>query len=437
VAGLLLSSRSAEVAACALETALRAYRRDGRAPNDETRQLAVALATAVPLMAVRLPLLLAAAGPQAATAVKAEARRIAASGLDPDGAGSASSLTAALSASEAARLTGVSSQAILAAAAAGRLAARKDRITGAWLIDIVALDEWIGARTQLLQGWIKGLRLNSSSALTVIGYVSQVFTAAADEGVIARNPLSAKSVQKPAKAKTEAISWSLAEVEAVAAGLPAWLGAFAYLGAACGARQGELFALALGDLDFLRRTVHVEVQIKRVGGEHVFAPVKNKKTRDVPVAVRVRPGDPGPVRAYAPVPAGLGDAAVARPPRPEEARPAGDPRAGVHPADRSPASRARGVQPAVAGRMEGGRGSDRGPRLNGCHVLRYTAASAWLSAGLNPAKAAAFLGDTLEVTLATYSHFMPDDDGRARTIMDAFFDSGAASSAPDVPGAAH
>jgi len=146
VAGLLLSSRSAEVAACALETALRAYRRDGRAPNEETRQLAVALATAVPLTAVRLPALLAAAGSQAAAAVKAEARRIAASRLDPDAAGSASSLTAALSASEAARLAGVSSQAIRAAAAAGRLVARKDRITGAWLIDVVALDEWIGAR---------------------------------------------------------------------------------------------------------------------------------------------------------------------------------------------------------------------------------------------------------------------------------------------------
>jgi hypothetical protein len=146
VAGLLLSGRSAEVAACALETALRDYRRNGRAPNSETRQLAVALAAAVPLMAVRLPLLLAAAGPQAAAAVKAEARRIAASRVDPDGAGSASSATAALSASEAARIVGLSSQAIRAAAAAGRLAARKDRITGAWLIDATALDEWMGAR---------------------------------------------------------------------------------------------------------------------------------------------------------------------------------------------------------------------------------------------------------------------------------------------------
>lgn len=63
---------------------------------------------------------------------------------------------------------------------------------------------------------------------------------------------------------------------------------------------------------------------------------------------------------------------------------------------------------------------DRG-RLNGAHVLRHTAASAWLSAGLSVAKVAAFLGDTIEVTLATYAHFMPDDDDRAREIMDQFF----------------
>ena len=60
-------------------------------------------------------------------------------------------------------------------------------------------------------------------------------------------------------------------------------------------------------------------------------------------------------------------------------------------------------------------------RQNGCHVLRHTAASAWLSAGLSLAKVAAYLGDTKEVVLATYAHFMPDDDDRAREIMNAFF----------------
>lgn len=40
---------------------------------------------------------------------------------------------------------------------------------------------------------------------------------------------------------------------------------------------------------------------------------------------------------------------------------------------------------------------------------------------LSLAKVAAYLGDTKEVVLATYAHFMPDDDDRAREIMNAFF----------------
>jgi integrase len=72
---------------------------------------------------------------------------------------------------------------------------------------------------------------------------------------------------------------------------------------------------------------------------------------------------------------------------------------------------------------------------NGCHVLRHTAASVWLSYGVSLAKVAAYLGDTKEVVLATYAHFMPSDDDRARDAMGAFFAGPAASScASDVPG---
>lgn len=68
---------------------------------------------------------------------------------------------------------------------------------------------------------------------------------------------------------------------------------------------------------------------------------------------------------------------------------------------------------------------------NGCHVLRHTAASVWLSARLGLAWVAAYLGDTQEVILRTYSHFMPDDEDRAREIMDRLLEPlSGASSAP-------
>jgi integrase len=71
---------------------------------------------------------------------------------------------------------------------------------------------------------------------------------------------------------------------------------------------------------------------------------------------------------------------------------------------------------------------------NGCHVLRHTAASAWLSNGLGLARTAAYLGDTQEVILRTYSHFMAKDEDLAREIMDAFLEPLESSAcAPDVP----
>ena len=70
---------------------------------------------------------------------------------------------------------------------------------------------------------------------------------------------------------------------------------------------------------------------------------------------------------------------------------------------------------------------------NGCHVLRHTTASAWLSGGLGLARVAAYLGDTQEVILRTYSHFMSDDKDQARETMDRFLEPlSGGSSAPEA-----
>jgi integrase len=286
----------------------------------------------------------------------------------------------------------------------------------------------LAKRTSLMQGWISGLKLAPNTARKVIADVSQVFTAALDDGIITRNPLAARSVQKPDAVKTEAIPWTAAEVEAVADELPGRLAALAYLGSACGMRQGELFAASLGDLDFLRKMMHVEAQVKYVAGCLYFAPVKNKKTRDVPVADPVIPVLAEHVRQYPPIPVTLPwGTPDGKPVTRELLFTAPDGRALNRNAFNNewrPAWKAAGIDPA------------RG-RLNGCHVLRHTAASAWLSKGLSLAKVAAYLGDTKEVVLATYAHFMPDDDDRAREIMNAFFthpsnDTETGSCATDV-----
>jgi integrase len=273
----------------------------------------------------------------------------------------------------------------------------------------------LGKRPSLLQAWIAGLPLNSpNTRRLIISYVGQVFKAAVADRIIASDPMKSSVIQKPRAVRTPAVPWTAAQIAAVADKLGPRLAAVPYLGAACGLRQGELFGIALDDLNFLRRTLHVEVQIKELrGGGHVYAPLKNHRScrsRDVPLEEPVLSIIAEHIRLYSPVEVTL-----------PWVKPGGKPvtRQLIFTEKRVHLTRGRfNYQWRKAWRAAGV--PDRG-RWNGCHVLRHTAASAWLSAGLNPAKVAAYLGDTPQVLLSTYAHFLPVDDDRARTIMSEFF----------------
>ena len=67
------------------------------------------------------------------------------------------------------------------------------------------------------------------------------------------------------------------------AALPARYRALVTLAAGCGLRQGELFGLAVEDVDFLRGVVHVRRQVKILSNRQVFALPKGRKVRDVPL----------------------------------------------------------------------------------------------------------------------------------------------------------
>jgi integrase len=73
-------------------------------------------------------------------------------------------------------------------------------------------------------------------------------------------------------------------------------------------------------------------------------------------------------------------------------------------------------------------------RANGMHVLRHTAASAWLAAGVDIRTVAEYLGHSDPgFTLKTYAHLMPGASDRARRAMDAFFQDTGEASALEVP----
>jgi hypothetical protein len=64
------------------------------------------------------------------------------------------------------------------------------------------------------------------------------------------------------------------------------------------------------------------------------------------------------------------------------------------------------------------------------HVLRHTAASAWLRAGVDAGRVADWLGDTVKTVLAVYVHFLPGGGEGGRDAVEAFF---AGQGAPEMP----
>jgi integrase len=286
----------------------------------------------------------------------------------------------------------------------------------------------LARQPSVVQTWLAGIPLAPNSVRLVVAWVAPVFTAAVEDGLISKNPLKASQVRLPKAVKRDVTAWSAEQVAAVADAMPARWAALVCLGAAAGMRQGELFAVAVEDVDFLRRNVHVAVQVKYVGGRFTFAPTKNRKVRDTPVSARVIPILSEHVRLHPPVEVTL----PWHNPR--------DPKQHGKPVTRRLLFTGR--DGGALNRMSFNRWWQKAWKAagvpvgeaNGCHVLRHTAASAWLSAGLGLARVAAYLGDTQEVILRTYSHFMPDDEDRAREIMDRFLEPlSGASSAPDVP----
>lgn len=278
----------------------------------------------------------------------------------------------------------------------------------------------LARRVLLVREWIADLDLSPNSARLLIGIVRAVFAAAVDDRIIGRNPLETRSVsrRKPKRVKTDVVVWTPGEVEAVCRELPSGLRGMGYLGAVTGARQGELFGVAKGDIDFLRRTVRYEVQVGYVGGRLVFKPLKNRKPRVVPLAAPVIPVLSEHIRRHPP-------AEVTLPWSEKKSKLDGKPvtRLLVFTDEDGKAYFRQTVNRPWRRAWKAAGIPDRG-RANGMHILRHSAASRWLSKGLNPAKVAAYLGDTVAVVIGTYAHWLPDDDNLGRAIMDGYLTPG-------------
>ncbi|MFB8114259.1 tyrosine-type recombinase/integrase, partial [[Kitasatospora] papulosa] len=117
----------------------------------------------------------------------------------------------------------------------------------------------------------------------IFAHVSTVFTAAVEDRLIRANPCRARSVKAPRLDPRKVKPWSADRVMAVRAALPERYRALVDPAAGCGLRQGEVFGLAVEDVDFLGGVVHVVRQVKLLHNRPVFAPPKGGKEREVPL----------------------------------------------------------------------------------------------------------------------------------------------------------
>lgn len=256
-----------------------------------------------------------------------------------------------------------------------------------------------GIRPSTVQTWLSGIQRAPATVRAVLAHVSSIFSAAVDDGLIARNPCAAKSVKAPRRATRKVQPFDTEQVHALVAGIPGdRYRAIPVVVTGCGLRQGEVFGLQKGDVDFLGRWLHVRRQLKQAAGGPKFALPKGQKVRKVPLPEWVGLALAEHLRLFPVDDDGL-----------------------LFTSERGAAIRHntfnhRRWKPALRSI-----GVDDEDRRNGMHRARHTFASVLLSEGESVAAVAEWMGNTPAVVLATYAHLMPNSEDRTRRVIDATF----------------
>lgn len=252
---------------------------------------------------------------------------------------------------------------------------------------------------------------------TILGHVQTVLNAAVADGRIGRNPMASSAVKPPRAERHRIEPWTTDRVVAVSEALPEDYRIVLTLAAGLGLRQGEVFGLAVDDVDFLRNVVHVRRQVKLLKGRLIFDSLKGGKTRDVPLPESVKLALAAHLERHPAISCELpwGDLSG----RPKTfplivTTPDGEPwkRGNFNRTVWSPALAGAGVEPS---------------RDNGMHALRHWYASVLLHSGQSIRTLADYLGHSDPAfTLRTYAHLMPESaEGTRKAVDDAL--SGAES----------
>ncbi|MEU8485746.1 site-specific integrase [Streptomyces sp. NPDC048641] len=264
--------------------------------------------------------------------------------------------------------------------------------------------------------------VSGAYARNIYGDVRSVLSAAVDDGLLPRNPCSAKSVRPPAAERRRVVPWLPTQVQAVRAALPRRYRTMVDTGAGCGLRQGEIVGLAEDALDFEGGVLRVVRQVKLIRGKAVFAPPKCNRERDVPLpssvaaALRAHMDACKPVEITLPWRKPDGPKATARLPFTNAASGVVW-RSNFNIHEWKPALALAGLIPDA-----GPDGKYASAREHGMHALRHFYASALLDAGESIKAVSQYLGHTdPALTLRVYAHLMPSSQERTRNAVDRLF----------------
>ncbi|MFJ9135358.1 tyrosine-type recombinase/integrase [Streptomyces sp. NPDC102256] len=267
-----------------------------------------------------------------------------------------------------------------------------------------------------LRLWLRTLEdrgLSAGYRRGIFAHVSTVFTAAVEDRVIRANPCRASSVRAPRLEPRKVKPWPAARIKAVRLELPDQYQALVNVAAGCGLRQGEVFGLAVEDVDFLGGVMHVVRQVKLLRLHRpVFAPPKGGKEREVPLPESVAFALVGHLKRYPAVKVTLPWKTLDGPPVTASLIFTGPMGLSL---DRNRFND-RVWRPALRGA-----GVETG-RDNGMHALRHFYASVLLDAGESIKAVSEYLGHhDPGFTLRTYTHLMPSSGTRTRAAVDGVF----------------
>lgn len=283
------------------------------------------------------------------------------------------------------------------------------------IVPVLGTTPLAALRTSQVQSWLraKQQQLAPRTVRTLFATLSSVLSSAVDDERIAKNPCRAGSLRLPKVDDRRIVPWTEPQVSALQQALPDRYRVALTLATGLGLRQGEVFGLAVQDVDFLRGTVHVRRQVAIIHSRLVFALPKGRKPRQVPLPESVARQLSAHLQAF---PAGT----VVLPWETPEGRP--------EVAKLVLTSREAGAlnrnyvnrsvwKPALrrAGMPDG--------REQGMHAGRHFYASVQLEAGTSVRALADYLGHSDPgFTLRTYTHLMPAAEGKAKRAVDGVFE---------------